>query len=279
MKVDYLSTGLKIKEAQDLIEKLYNLGRTAKKDTFAEDIEMSIKGSAFRIKIASMKKMGFFIQEDDNIILTQLGNNIYNAYDETEKKQLLFQGYMNVELHEKLIERFKDTGLNVEKLDKLLIREYDVHNNYASRVAKSIIKSFSYLGVLDPETGEINVSLLKADASSEIKNEKVAKKQIELNMIDNKTMYDLKKVEMLEKPIQQINTFNSEAFETILSIASYLDAIPIEDLSELLLKNEKLTHTKLVFEIFKNKFIDDTISEEEIKHLLKALKQDLNIIN
>lgn len=276
MKVDYLSSGLKIEEAQNLIEKLYNLGRIAKMETFADEIDMSINGSAFRIKIASMKKMAFFTQEDDMINLTQLGDNVQNAYDEEEKKKLLLHGYMKVKLHSKLIERFRNTGLNTENLDKLLIREYEVNHNYASRVAKSILKSFSYLGVLDPLTGKIDISLLKNTVISDSKDVESTKNQI-TPLDDQVKIHDLKKVESIEKPLQQKNSVNSEIFDIIISVASYLEAVPIEELSELLSKNEELTHVKLVFEIFKNQLVEDKSNQEEIKHLLKALKQDLNI--
>ena len=251
---------------------------------FADAINMSEKGGAFRMKLASLIKYKLVKTTKDEVELTNLSIDLLNAYSDEEAKKLLFIAFRNIPLFDEIVERFKNTGIKLDLLDRILIREYEVDQDKVSRIRKSITSSLEYIGVLNVETGGINISsVFDIPEVSGQKMDKIISRDIEITdeKLKEKEKEDLTEITPDEstREIGTSKSINSEIFELIVFFASHLDQIEasIEDISTIIENNKHLTHLKYPFEILKNKLEDKTITEEELEILLKALMQDLKI--
>lgn len=237
---------------------------------------MSESGGAFKGKISSLLKYNLIDSKDNEIFLTNLAINILNSYDEEEEKKLLFKSFINISLFNQLIDRFKNSGINLDILDKILIREYEIDNKNVKKVSKCIIKSLEFLEILDKETGNFDKSIL--NKFYDIREVEVVNNSI-VQEIKKDVIKDLKnEVPKIKKKESKFGLEN-DIYELFVYFASKLDPIdkPIDKIEEIIERNEFLTHTKLVFEILKDNLSNNTIDKKNVKNLLKALKQDLKI--
>lgn len=237
---------------------------------------MSDGGGAFKGKISSLLKYNLIDSKDNEINLTNLAINILNSYDAKEEKKLLFKSFINISLFNQLIDRFKDSGINLDILDKILIREYEIDNKNAKKVSKCIIKSLDFLEILDKETGNFDKSIL--NNFYDIKEAEIADKSVEQEKKKD-VVKDLKKeFSVIQKVVPKFGLRN-DIYELFVYFASRLDPIdkPIEKIEEIIEKNDFLTHTKLVFDILKDNIKNNATDKKIFKNLLKAMKQDLKI--
>lgn len=95
----------------------------------------SSTSGSFNNLIASTKKFGLIDMLDDKLVTTELFRNIKNAYSITEKNELLRQAFLGVKLYGELYNRFKTKGYPEDTIRVILIREYDVGEKNANRIA------------------------------------------------------------------------------------------------------------------------------------------------
>jgi len=261
-QIKYPTRGMTIDEAEELTEKIYNNGSKIKRSTFAELINMKESGGAFTSKISSLKKYGLINVIKDEISLTRLAKEIILTKDVDKKLSLLFESFKKIDLFNDLLEKFREVGkINLDDLDKNLQLEFDVLQNHVKPVKKSFIHSLNSLGILIKETGELDFSNIiemdpKQDSqliekSREFKNDQVSK----------------------SFPI----TYTNDILDLIIHLSSHLEPmdIPIEKISDIIEKNENLSHIKYPFELEKQNIRKKSISQKKLKILLEALRQDL----
>ena len=237
---------------------------------------MSDGGGAFKGKVSSLLKYNLIDSKDNEISLTNLAINILNSYDAEEEKKFLFKSFINISLFDQLIDRFKDSGINLDILDKILIREYEIDNKNAKKVSKCIIKSLEFLEILDKETGKFDKSILNKFYN--IREVEVVDISVEQE-IKKDVIKDLKNEVPKFKKIDSKIGLENDIYELFVYFASKLDPIdkPLDKIEEIIERNENLTTTKLVFDILKDNLSNNTINKKNIKNLLRALKQDLKI--
>ncbi len=274
--MDYPVDGLDLKKAKDLVKTLFNeLGESASKKLFAETIQMTASGGSFRGKLSSLMKFGLIkYDENDNILLTDLGKKIVNAYTTEIEKKFLFKAFINVPEFRAIIEKFKDRHLNLKILDKILILEYNVEKKHVIRVKKSIINSLDYIGVLNKETGDLDLTSVIDIPKENIKD---LKDEVETVVLKEKEqrVFNLK-----HESIKSLINLNSELFDLFITFASHLSPmdISIDDVRDIIQRNPNFTHTKLAIEFLKDVIEEgNQISQDKLEKLIEALKLDLNI--
>ena len=261
-KITYPSRGMTLNEAEILTQKIYDNGSHLKRSTFAELINMKESGGAFTSKISSLKKFGLIDVSNEELTLTRLAKEIILTKDDEKKQNLLFESFKKIELFKDLLERFRGIGkINLDDLDKNLQLEFEVNQSHVKPVKRSFIQSLISLGILEDETGKLNFSkIIVTDESNE-------KQFIEKGR-------EFKKKKLSENlPI----TNNNEILDLIIFFSSQLDPMdtPIEEISDIIEKNENLSHIKYPFEMEKQNIKKKTISQKKLKILLEALRQDL----
>ncbi|MFW9873248.1 MAG: hypothetical protein ACFFG0_09115 [Candidatus Thorarchaeota archaeon] len=261
-KITYPIRGMTIDEAEELIEKIYVNGSKIKRSIFAELINMKETGGAFTSKVSSLKKYGLIDIINDEILLTRLAKEIILTKDVDKKLNLLFESFNKIDLFKGILEKFRDVGrLNLDELDKNLQLEFGVSQNHVKPVKKSFIHSLNSLGILIKETGELDFSnIIEID---EKEDSQVIEKGKEFK--NNQVSKSI--------PI----SYSNDVLDLIIYLSSHLDPmdIPIEEISDIIEKNENLSHIKYPFELEKQNIRKKSISQKKLKILLEALKQDL----
>ena len=266
-KISYPPRGMDIKEAIELAKILYNNGKKLKVGTYADLLNMAETGGAFRTKVNTLIKYGLIEKKNDYILTTDLLKKIINAYTENERKELIFKAISNMPLYKKLLDVYSETGLDIKNLDKILIREFEVNERSAKLVKKSIEKSFNYIGVLNKTTGVLNINFTEDMSTEVIERESKAQK-----------LEDIEEKKLPSKPIMKL-PFNNEIIDLIISFACHLDAmdISIEEISNIIDHIGNLTHTKVAFDLLKEKIMDGSITQNDLRIILNAIKQDLKM--
>lgn len=155
--VDY--PGASLKKSLELAQAVDALGGNSSIDMCAHKLEKKVSGG-FREILRSAVKFGFIISKNGNLTTTPFFKDIGLAYNQTQKKCLMQQAFLNVPLFRRVCERFNGQKLPVEFFDKLLIKEFAVGVKQARRV-----KSFFINGAKD-------VELMTPDATITLGNEK-----------------------------------------------------------------------------------------------------------
>lgn len=170
--VDYPRSSLK--KSFQLAEAVDQLGGTCTRASCADKLGMKV-GGGFNRKIGGAIKFNLIESQKGSLTVSELYKLIKHSYNEEEKQQYQIEVFLNPPIFRKIFERFKNKQLPVEMLDKLLIREFNVDEREASRVAKYFVNGAKYLDIINGENFLVDSQLTK-------KPEKViqGQKQIEL---------------------------------------------------------------------------------------------------
>jgi hypothetical protein len=101
-------------------------------------------------------KFGFLVKEGNKIATTELFKNIKLSYSEEEEVKLLTEAFYAIPLFVELIERFKGKSIPSDNLKKILIREFEVAESVASRVAGYFVDGLKSINLLDDQNKIIN---------------------------------------------------------------------------------------------------------------------------
>jgi len=110
------------------------LGGSCSVDSCAERMKKKVSG-AFKSLISAAIKHGLLTYKKDILSVTELYRHHKLGYNEQEKLEVLRKSFLMPSLYSKIYERFKGKELPISMLDKLLIRELNVEERYASRVS------------------------------------------------------------------------------------------------------------------------------------------------
>jgi hypothetical protein len=110
------------------------LGGSCSVESCAERMQKKVSG-AFKALISAAIKHGLLTNKKDVLSVTELYRHHKLGYNEQEKLEVLRQSFLMPSLYSKIYSRFKGKELPISMLDKLLIRELNVEETYASRVS------------------------------------------------------------------------------------------------------------------------------------------------
>ena len=170
-----LSNSLKLAEA------VYDLGGSCTEEMSAEKLGKKLSGS-FRAVVSSTGKYGLIERTKGQLYVTDLYKNYKMAYSDVEAHNLLKRSFLNIPVFQEVVDRFANTKVPLTILDKLFIREFNVSQNEASKIAGYFINGAKKVGLMN-EDGTLNIgSEAPANSKSPIDRDK----EYSDNFIDNR---------------------------------------------------------------------------------------------
>ena len=129
-----------------------SLGGTCGRELAADKLDKKVSG-AFAAVISTAARFGLIVVKKGQLSTTQLYRDYKLAYDEEQRVTALRTAFLSIPLFEQITDRFLGKQLPVDHFEKMLVKEFDVPDNIASRVAKYFIDGATQSGLL----GEDNV--------------------------------------------------------------------------------------------------------------------------
>ncbi len=158
------------KNGQEIAYAVDYIGGSSTIESCAEKMGKKVSG-AFNALISSGVKHGLVSMKKEILTTTDLFQILKLAYNKAEKTETLRKSFLHPPLYKKIYERYKGKDLPISMLDKILIREFEVEEAHASRVAGYFIEGAKSVELL--ENGKI-VDLAKLSSSelNDIEKEK-----------------------------------------------------------------------------------------------------------
>ena len=132
----------------EIAEAALALGGSCDEETCAEKLGKKVSGG-FKSIISSAQKYGLIEYHRGIIKVSADYQFIVHSYTEDEKKSRKAKAFLTPQVFSELFHRFEGKKLPVELLEKMLIREYNVEPNLASRVSKYFTEGLRSLDLLD----------------------------------------------------------------------------------------------------------------------------------
>lgn len=151
--VDYPRASLR--RAVALAEAVDKLGGEASDQSIADGMGNKV-GGAFRALISSAVKYGLVSQTKGRVKTEPLYTDYKLAYTEQEKQKALRRAFLNAPLFQELADRLKGQVIPGH-FEKLIIREHDVPEDVASRIASYFVEGAKETGIITP-SGVINAT-------------------------------------------------------------------------------------------------------------------------
>ena len=146
--IEYPRASFKV--AQEIAAAVDSLGGSCSLEMCAEKMGAKVSG-AFNANTNSAIKFGLVNQKSGHLSTSTLYRDIKLAYTDDERRNLLINSFLSPAVFLKLYERFKNKELPIQMLDKMLIKEYEVDENAASRVKKYFIDGARSIGLIDSQ--------------------------------------------------------------------------------------------------------------------------------
>ncbi len=137
-----------LKASLDLSKAISDLGGSAKIEIVAEKMGLKVSGS-FQALIGAAKKYGLAETSRGQLTITGLYREYKHAYSDEEAAKVLRKAFLGVPLFQKAYDRFRDSKLPIDILDRVLIREFDVDEAMASRVVGYLLEAGRLAKLLD----------------------------------------------------------------------------------------------------------------------------------
>lgn len=137
---------VKAKELADTVEAL---GGSSSAEMCASKLGKQHTSGAFAALVSSSVKFGLIENKRGSLVVTERYKQIKYAYTPEERQRLLQEAFLLPQVFKALVERFKGRELPIGLLDKMLIREFDVDEGTASRVAGYFIDGLKEFGLMD----------------------------------------------------------------------------------------------------------------------------------
>lgn len=149
--VDYPRASLK--RSLELAHAVESLGGESTVESAAEALGNKVTG-AFNALMSATAKYGLVTNKAGRLQITPLFRGLLLAYSDEERRGAERQAFMSVPLFREITARFSGKKLPVDYFEKLLMREFGVPTEMASRVAGYYTEGARSTGVLD-EAGVI----------------------------------------------------------------------------------------------------------------------------
>ena len=147
-KIEYprasLSAALEVGNA------VHELGGRSTMETCADKMNKKV-GGAFQALVSAADKFGFIDNQRGNLSSTELFNQYKHAYSDEEEQGLLRRAFLSSGVFHELYERFCGRVVPDEILDRILIREFEVPPQAASRISGYFTLGAKQVGLLDED--------------------------------------------------------------------------------------------------------------------------------
>ncbi|PCJ20266.1 MAG: hypothetical protein COA96_15865 [SAR86 cluster bacterium] len=144
--VDYPRASLS--NAVEIANVVYDLGGKSSMHTCADKMGKSVSG-AFKALISAADKFELINNQRGELTCTELFNQYKHAYSEEEEQSLLQKAFLSSGVFANLYDRFRGHKVPTDILDRMLVREFNVPPQLASRISGYFIKGAREVGLLD----------------------------------------------------------------------------------------------------------------------------------
>jgi hypothetical protein len=167
--VDYPRASLA--KSLSLAEAVYELGGSTTIEICAEHMDRRV-GGGFRDIVSAAVKYGLVTTSKGSIRTTQLFKEYHLGYTDQEKIDILRGAFSNVPLFNEICARFDGRAIPLEILDRLLVREFDVTQQVASKVSKHFLEAAKSTGIVSDDN-LVNLVTEPSDAACETQPSKI----------------------------------------------------------------------------------------------------------
>lgn len=143
--VDYPRASLA--NSLQLAEAVSSLGGSCSIDMAADKLGKKVSG-AFAALISASVKYGLIASKEGRLSVQELYRSIKLAYTDEEKRGFVATALLSPPLFRAIVERFDGRALPVEHFEKLLIREFGVPADLASRISQYFLQGAKEAGIL-----------------------------------------------------------------------------------------------------------------------------------
>jgi len=146
--VDYPRASLS--NSVEIANAVYDLGGQSSIHTCADKMGKSVSG-AFKALVSAADKFGLINNQRGDLTCTELFNEYKHAYSEEEEKSLLRKAFLSSGVFANLYDRFRGRKVPTDILDRMLVREFEVPPQLASRISGYFVKGAREVGLLDTD--------------------------------------------------------------------------------------------------------------------------------
>lgn len=161
-----------------LADAVNDLGGECSAAMAADKLGKQHTSGAYKGLVGSAVKYGLLTNKKGQLAVTQLYRDIRLAYNEAEAQKETQKAFLSPPLFKDIFTRFENIPLPLTHFEKLLIREFDVPDGYASRVGGYFVEGAKQCGLL----GDGDILARSNDAANEIienGNDESSEKEIE----------------------------------------------------------------------------------------------------
>lgn len=146
-----------------IADAVYDLGGSCSVQMAADKLGKKMSG-AFDAAISAAVKYGLIVKKRGQLSVADTYREYKLAYTPEEASAILQQAFLSAALFRRIYERFKTGKLPIDIFGKLLMKEFGVPSNVASRVVKYFVDGARSTGLLNGD----NSFNLMSDGSSGI---------------------------------------------------------------------------------------------------------------
>lgn len=143
--IDYPKASLK--NCLEVAAAIHSLGGRCTSAMAADKLHKKVSG-AWGVLVGSVVRFGLITSKKGMLEITPLYDKYRLAYSEKESSEALSEAFLKPQLFQSLVERFDGRELPVSHFENLLIREFDVPEERASRVVKYFIEGATQTEIL-----------------------------------------------------------------------------------------------------------------------------------
>ena len=162
-EVDYPRGSLR--KSLELAQAVADLGGNCKIESSASKLGKKDSG-AFRALVSAADKYGVIRNKRGQLSTTDLFREYTLAYSKEDEVRVLQKAFLGVPLFRKIVDRFQSTKIPVDIFEKLLIKEFDVRDQIASRVTKYFLDGAKTVQLLNKD----NTLIASNTVAEEIEN-------------------------------------------------------------------------------------------------------------
>lgn len=161
-QVDYPRASMK--NCFVLADAVNELGGQSSAAMAADKLNKQSTSGAYKALIGAAVKYGLLINKKGQLVVSELYRDVKLAYDEKEATKVTQKAFLSPPLFNAVFVRFENKSLPINHFEKLLIREFDVPEQLASRVANYFLEGAKQCEML----GEGNVLSREKEAIGDV---------------------------------------------------------------------------------------------------------------
>lgn len=202
-----------LRAALQLAEAVDSFAGNCSIELAAEKLGKKVSG-AFQAQISATAKYGLIDNKGGKLTTTSLYRNFKLAYTPEESSQYLQHALLLPPLFAGIYRRFKGQKLPIAHFEKMLIREFDVPEDLASRVSGYFLDGAKYAGLLNSEN-----ALIDTDGTDNNQTEEVIEETNKLENLPSRILSDeSSQVASVPNPKQSLAGEASQAEDFWLNI-------------------------------------------------------------